>query len=80
MLVGSPCSSFAYACLVVAAAYLLFMPFALLRRSWIQFGGLMIAGLVQVMVFLFSNGDSAGAGIADNRVIQWLDIAALPIF
>ena len=47
------------------------MPFALFRRSWIHFGGLAIAGLVQVMVFLFSNGDSAGAGIADNRVIQW---------
>ena len=57
---------------------LLFMPLALLRRSWAQFGGLAIAGLVQVMVFLFSSGDSAEAGIAHNRVIQWLDIAALP--
>ena len=57
---------------------LLFMPLALLRRSWAQFGGLAIAGLVQVMVFLFSSGDSAEAGIADNRVLQWLDIAALP--
>jgi len=54
------------------------MPLVLLRRSWIQFGGLAIGGLVQVMVFLFCNGDLAGAGIADNRVIQWLDITSLP--
>ena len=57
---------------------LLFMPLALLRRSWAQFGGLAIGGLVQVMVFLFCNGDSTGAGIADNRIIQWLDLKALP--
>jgi hypothetical protein len=57
---------------------LLFMPLALLRRSWIQFGGLAIGGLVQVMVFLFGNGDLAGTGITDNRIIQLLDITALP--
>ena len=57
---------------------LLFMPLALLRRSWFQFGGLATGGLVQVMVFLLGSGDSAGAGIADNRSIQLLDIASLP--
>jgi len=57
---------------------LLFMPLALLRRSWIQFGGLAIGGLVQFLFFWFGNGGLAGDSLVDSRSIQWLDIAALP--
>ena len=57
---------------------LLFMPLALLRRSWIQFGGLAIGGLVQLLFFWFGNGGLAGDNLVDSRSIQWLDIAALP--
>lgn len=57
---------------------LLFMPLALLRRSWIQFGGLAIGGLVQLLFFWFGNVGLAGDYLVDNRSIQWLDIAALP--
>jgi len=57
---------------------LLFMPLALLRRSWIQFGGLAIGGLVQFLIFWFGNVGLAGDNLVDSRSIQWLDIAALP--
>ena len=57
---------------------LLFMPLALLRRSWIQFGGLAIGGLVQLLFFWFGNRGLAGDNLVDIRSIQWLDFAALP--
>jgi len=57
---------------------LLFMPLALLRRSWIQFGGLAIGGLVQLLFFWFGNVGLAGDNLVDSRSIQWLDFAALP--